>query len=904
MVSNFVDFFLFCFISTKNKIPFPLFPGLSFFVFDHSVVIDQFQNRHYLEVRLKRKSLMIKKLLKSLSSPETVISRKHKKDLAAINALSSRYAEMDDDGLREARAALQSKVDDGEDLEGNVKHEAFAIAREACWRVLGKRPYDVQVLGGLILHDGKVAEMRTGEGKTITAAMPTFLNALAGKGVHVVTVNDYLAARDAAQIGRVHEFLGLSVGVVLEGMDDFARRKAYACDVTYATNNELGFDYLRDNLRFDISQMVQRGHNFAIVDEVDSILIDEARTPLIISAPTEDSSEMCMKIDRIAASLKEGLDYRVDEKLRAVMMSEIGLEKSEAMMKADGVIPLDAGLYDGEAVEAVYHLNAAVRAHGLFKRDRDYVVKDGKVVIVDENTGRMMDGRRFGDGIHQALEAKEHVEVMRESQSLSSITYQNFFRLYTKLSGMTGTAATEQQEFAEVYGLNVTAVPTHRPVIRIDEPDEIHLTTKAKFDAITTEVIEARRRMQPVLIGTASVEKSDLMARRLEQAGFREGTVDDLKAGIPIYRVLNARNHGLEAEIISQAGMPGAVTIATNMAGRGTDIELGGSVEKRIETEIPSDVDEAERATRTDRIKFEVDHGRQHVLTVGGLLVIGTERHESRRVDNQLRGRSGRQGDPGRSKFFVSLEDDVTRIFGSDRIGATARRLGVRDGDAISHPLVSKLLEGAQKKVEERNYAVRKEVVKFDDVNDAQRKAIHQYRLEIMGSKSVREIVSAMREQAVERAIERSVPANSYPDSWNVEALSQDIVRLCNISLPIAEWAKEDGVDEDDIYARIVADMDNYERLREEQFDEGVYDHALKHVLLENFDRHWREHLQALEEMKSMIGFRGYAQVEPIAEYRTEAFQMFERMLDKLADDVTAMTSKIVSTKPTIEAAA
>lgn len=847
---------------------------------------------------------MIKKLLKSLSSPETVISRKHKKDLAAINALSSRYAQMDDDGLREARAALQSMVDDGEDLEGNVKHEAFALAREACWRVLGKRPYDVQVLGGLILHDGKVAEMRTGEGKTITAAMPTFLNALAGKGVHVVTVNDYLAARDAAQIGRVHEFLGLSVGVILEGMDDFARRKAYACDVTYATNNELGFDYLRDNLRFDISQMVQRGHNFAIVDEVDSILIDEARTPLIISAPTEDSSEMCMKIDRIAASLKEGLDYRVDEKLRAVMMSEIGLEKSEAMMKADGVIPLDAGLYDGEAVEAVYHLNAAVRAHGLFKRDRDYVVKDGKVVIVDENTGRMMDGRRFGDGIHQALEAKEHVEVMRESQSLSSITYQNFFRLYTKLSGMTGTAATEQQEFAEVYGLNVTAVPTHRPVIRIDEPDEIHLTTKAKFDAITTEVIEARRRMQPVLIGTASVEKSDLMARRLEQAGFREGTVDDLKAGIPIYRVLNARNHGLEAEIISQAGMPGAVTIATNMAGRGTDIELGGSVEKRIETEIPSDVDEAERATRTDRIKFEVDHGRQHVLTVGGLLVIGTERHESRRVDNQLRGRSGRQGDPGRSKFFVSLEDDVTRIFGSDRIGATARRLGVRDGDAISHPLVSKLLEGAQKKVEERNYAVRKEVVKFDDVNDAQRKAIHQYRLEIMGSKSVREIVSAMREQAVERAIERSVPSNSYPDSWNVEALSQDIVRLCNISLPIAEWAKEDGVGEDDIYARIVADMDNYERLREEQFDEGVYDHALKHVLLENFDRHWREHLQALEEMKSMIGFRGYAQVEPIAEYRTEAFQMFGRMLDKLADDVTAMTSKIVSTKPTIEAAA
>jgi preprotein translocase subunit SecA len=841
---------------------------------------------------------MLMNFIRLISGAESGIDREVKKDLDSINALSDYFAKLSDDELREKTSELQRRVDDGEKTQGKLKHEAFALVREASQRVLGKRPYDVQVIGGLMLDEGRIAEMRTGEGKTLTAAMPTFLNAISGKGVHVITVNDYLAARDAEQIGRVHRFLGLSVGVILSGMDDEARREAYRCDITYGTNNEFGFDFLRDNLRFDISQMVQRGHNFVIVDEVDSVLIDEARTPLIISAPIEDSSDIYIKVDAIVGSLRSPTDFAIDEKMKAASLTEAGADKVEAILRAEELLPVRIPLYDQQATHLVHHVNCALKARALFVKDRDYVVKDGEVVIVDESTGRMMNGRRFNDGIHQALEAKEGVRVQNETATLSSITYQNYFRMYAKLAGMTGTAATEKDEFAEVYGLPVTAVPTHRPLARIDESDEVHLTTDAKFKAIVEVVRDARIRLQPVLIGTASIEKSDLMAQYLRESGFVEGDFTDISKGRPVFQVLSARNHLQEAEIIARAGIPGAITIATNMAGRGTDIELGGSLERRLEAEANGIEDEAARAVAVSRIEAEIAEARTKVTEAGGLLVIGTERHESRRVDNQLRGRSGRQGDPGRSRFFVSLEDDIVRIFGSEKLAQTARTLGITEGDAISHPLISKLLEGAQKKVEQRNYDIRKDVVKFDNVNNAQREAMHEYRKEIMGASDVAEIVDAMRESAVRTAIAKFIPENSYSESWDMKGLRQHLLDLTTLTLPTEEWAREDGVTEDEIFGRVWNEMGKHEDERKKDFDEGIFEHARKFTLLQSFDTLWREHLTSLETLKSVINFRSYAQREPIVEYRTDAYHMFEDMLEHIAHEVTRLTSQIVSRKP------
>ncbi|MBY3155243.1 preprotein translocase subunit SecA [Rhizobium laguerreae] len=841
---------------------------------------------------------MLNALARFISGAEIGIGRRGNKDLAAINSLSDDCGRMSDDEFREKTSEFQRRIDAGEQPEGKLRHEAFAVVREAAYRVLGKRPYDVQVIGGLILNDGRIAEMRTGEGKTLTAAMPTYLNALSGKGVHVITVNDYLAARDAEQIGKVHRFLGLSVGVILSGMEDQARREAYRCDITYGTNNEFGFDYLRDNLRFDASQMVQRGHNFVIVDEVDSVLIDEARTPLIISAPVEDSSDIYIKVDAIIASLRAPQDFAVDEKMRACALTETGADLVEAVLRDQGLLAAGVPLYDHQAAHIVHHVNCALKARALFARDKDYVVKDGQVVIVDESTGRMMDGRRFSDGIHQALEAKEGVRVQNETATLSSITYQNYFRMYKKLSGMTGTAATEREEFAEVYGLAVTEVPTHRPVARIDESDEVHLTADAKFKAIVETVREARMRLQPVLIGTASIEKSELMAEYLRRGGFVEGDFADIPKGRPVFQVLNARNHQREAEIIAKAGIPGAVTIATNMAGRGTDIELGGSLQSRLESELGGIEDSTALHEAKSRIEHELSEARQKVKEAGGLLVLGTERHESRRVDNQLRGRAGRQGDPGRSRFFVSFEDDIVRIFASDKLGRTARTLGLAEGDAISHPLISKLLEGAQKKVEQRNYDIRRDLVKFDNVNNVQREAIHEYRKDIMGTSDVAEIVDTMRERAVRAAIEGHIPENGYPETWDMKGLADRLRELTSLDFPTEEWAGEDGVSEEEVFERVWKEIAADEDERRNSFDVGVFEYARKHTLLQSFDTLWREHLAGLETLKGVINFRSYAQREPIVEYRTDAYHMFEDMLERIAEEVTKLSSRIISTKP------
>ena len=839
---------------------------------------------------------MFSKLVRLITGSENIDGR-IAKDLAAINALSERFKAMSDDELREKTSDLQRRVDGGAKPEGAVRHEAFALVREAAARVLGKRPYDVQVIGGLILDSGRIAEMRTGEGKTLTASMPTFLNALSGKGVHVITVNDYLAVRDAEQIGKVHEFLGLSVGVVVSGMDDGARREAYRKDITYGTNNEFGFDFLRDNLRFDISQLVQRGHNFVIVDEVDSVLIDEARTPLIISAPIEDSSDIYMKVDAIVAGLKKDEDYALDEKMRACALTEPGADKVEAILKAQELLKADEALYGQGAGTLVHHVNCALKARAIFHKDKDYVVRDGEVVIVDESTGRMMDGRRFSDGIHQALEAKEGVRVQAETATLTSITYQNYFRLYTRLAGMTGTAATEREEFNEVYGLPVTAIPTHRPVSRKDEPDEVHLSVDAKFKAIVELVKVARKEHQPILIGTASIEKSALMAQYLRKAGFAEGDFADIRKGRGVFQVLNAHNHRSEADIIAQAGVPGAITIATNMAGRGTDIELGGSLEPKLaRAELGVEDESLLPAIRAEVLAMH-EREKAFVIEKGGLLVIGTERHESRRVDNQLRGRSGRQGDPGRSKFFVSLEDDIVRVFGSEKLGATAKTLGLGEGDAISHPIISKLLEGAQKKVELRNYEIRKDVVKFDNVNNLQREAIHEYRKEIMATNDVAELVETMRETAVREAIEAHIPVNSYAENWDMKGLNEVLKDLTALDLPTVEWAAEDGVTEDEVFDRVWKAMGESEEARRAYFDEGIFEHARKHVLLQSFDTHWREHLSALESLKNVINFRSYAQREPIVEYRTDALVLFERMLSSIAETVCRHSSRIVSTK-------
>ncbi|TYO88246.1 preprotein translocase subunit SecA [Oceanicella actignis] len=847
------------------------------------------------------------------------------KTVQRINALEPEIEALSDEALRGKTDEFKARLAKGETLDGLLP-EAFAVVREAARRALGLRPFDVQLIGGIVLHQGKIAEMKTGEGKTLVATLPAYLNALTGKGVHVVTVNDYLARRDAEWMGKVYGFLGLTTGVIVPGLDDAQRKAAYACDVTYATNNELGFDYLRDNMKYRIEDMVQRGHAYAIVDEVDSILIDEARTPLIISGPAEDSAALYQAVDKIIPELSEE-HYELDEKSRQVSMTDEGNEFVEQRLRAAGLLPEDASLYDPESITLLHHVNQALRAHKLFKRDVHYIVKDGQVIIIDEFTGRMMPGRRYGDGQHQALEAKEGVPVQPENVTLASVTFQNYFRLYDKLAGMTGTAMTEADEFAEIYGLEVIEIPTNKPVARIDDDDLVFRTGKEKYRAIVEAIADGVRRGQPMLVGTTSIEKSEQLSQMLSDPAFLAETARFLRAqaekltkkkdaerrehleqtaeflearakqgkGIP-HQVLNARHHEREAHIVAQAGAPGAVTIATNMAGRGTDIKLGGNEEFRIADEIAMRglTDPDEIAALEAQIKAEIAEARAKALEAGGLWVLSTERHESRRIDNQLRGRSGRQGDPGRSTFYLSLEDDLMRIFGSERMDKMLRTLGMEEGEAIIHPWVNKAIEKAQAKVEARNFDIRKNLLKFDDVMNDQRKVIFAQRREIMEADDLSDVVRDMRRELIDELVAEHIPPRAYADQWRVEELYGELVRYFGRpDIPVIEWAKEEGVDDQVIRERLYKLTDEFMARKAAEFGPEVMRQIEKSLLLQTIDHRWREHLVMLEHLRSVIGFRGYAQRDPLNEYKSEAFALFESLLARLRRDVTGQLSYV-----------
>jgi preprotein translocase subunit SecA len=795
----------------------------------------------------------------------------------AINELESGLEAMSDEELRARTAAFRERLADGAELD-DLLIEAFATVREAAKRTLGQRHFDVQLMGGVVLHRGMIAEMKTGEGKTLVATLPVYLNALAGKGVHVVTVNDYLAKRDAEWMGQIYRFLGLEVGCIVHELDDQQRQQAYLADVTYGTNNELGFDYLRDNMKFRLEDMVHRPFQFAIVDEVDSILIDEARTPLIISGPTEDNSELYIRVDKLIPALGEP-DFEKDEKQRTVTLTEPGVEKIEAMLRQTGLMTTGS-LYDIQNVSLVHHVNQALRAHKLFARDTDYILKDDKIIIIDEFTGRMMEGRRYSEGLHQALEAKEAATVQNENQTLASITFQNYFRLYPKLAGMTGTAMTEAQEFSDIYKLDVIEIPTNEPCVRDDTDDEVYRTTREKYDAIVEHVLECQGRKQPVLCGTVSIEKSEALAALFKQKK------------IP-HNVLNARYHEQEAYIIAQAGRPGAVTIATNMAGRGTDIQLGGNLEMRLKTELATIEDEAERERRAAAIREEIRSAHEEVVEAGGLVVIGSERHESRRIDNQLRGRSGRQGDPGASKFFVSLQDDLMRIFGSERMDSMLQRLGLKDGEAIIHPWVNKALEKAQQKVEARNYDIRKQLLKFDDVMNDQRKVVYEQRKEIMQAREVAATIADMRQETIEEVVGRCIPDNSIVDQWDLTALHAECLRLLALDLPLAEWAKEEGVNGEVVGERIIAAADRKMAEKTANYGPELMRMAEKSLLLQLLDQIWKDHLLSLDHLRQGINLRAYAQRDPLNEYKREAFEMFEAMLASLRQNVTSVLSHV-----------
>ncbi len=868
-----------------------------------------------------------------------------------INALEAGMKALSDDALRARTAEMKQRCADGATI-ADLLPEAFATVREGARRSLGQRHFDVQLMGGMVLNDGDIAEMKTGEGKTLVATLAVYLNALTGKGVHVVTVNDYLASRDAEWMGTVYKFLGLTVGCIVHGLDDDERRAAYACDVTYGTNNEYGFDYLRDNMKMRTSDMVQRGHAFAIVDEVDSILVDEARTPLIISGPVEDRAELYMTIDALMPQLAPE-HFELDEKQRQVALTEAGNEHMEELLRAADMLKGES-LYDIENVSAVHHINQALKAHKMFQRDKDYIVKDDQVVIIDEFTGRMMQGRRYSEGLHQALEAKERVEIQPENQTLASITFQNYFRLYDKLAGMTGTASTEANEFMDIYGLDVIEVPTNIDISRIDEHDEVYRTFKEKARAIVAEIADCNRRGQPVLVGTTSIEKSELLSGLMKDrefmrdivsyirnfAGIPEGAkaseleaikpasgglksmvgmgasepganvdqelrvqlagviehLEQLMAGAPKggdlipHAVLNARFHEQEAMIIAQAGVPGAVTIATNMAGRGTDIQLGGNVDFRIrgwQTEreaAQAHPSEAEIATERERIVADIAVKKQAALDAGGLYVIGTERHESRRIDNQLRGRSGRQGDPGRSKFYLSLDDDLMRIFGSERMDKMLQTLGLQDGEAITHPWINKALEKAQQKVENRNFDSRKYVLKYDDVMNDQRKAIFDRRLELMGSEDVSDEVEAYRSQIVQELVAAHIPEHAYAEQWKTAELKEELVRVFDVDLPVADWAKEEGIADEVITERVLAAVEEKATAKAAEIGPENMRQVEKMVLLQTLDHLWREHLVTLEHLRQVIGFRAYGQRDPVNEYKSESFHLFENMLSRLRE--------------------
>ena len=793
-----------------------------------------------------------------------------RKTVDKINAFEPTISAMTDAELSNQTVLFRERLANGATLD-DLLPEAFATVREAAKRTLGQRHYDVQMVGGMVLHRGEIAEMRTGEGKTLVATLACYLNALEGKGVHVVTVNDYLAQRDADWMGQVYRFLGMSVGKILTNISDQQRREAYAADITYGTNNEFGFDYLRDNMKYERAQMVQRPFNFAIVDEVDSILIDEARTPLIISGPTDDKSELYASVDLIVKQLVEA-DYEKDEKQRNIVLTEDGTEKVERMLEAAGLL-FGSNLYDYENTQVVHHLQNSLRANVLFKRDTDYIVKDNKVIIIDEFTGRMMEGRRWSDGLHQAVEAKEGVTIEPENQTLASITFQNYFRMYPKLSGMTGTAATEATEFFDIYKMNCVTIPTNVPVQRIDDEDEFYKNTTDKFAAIAKLVRERAAAGQPVLVGTVSIEKSELLSEYLKKEG-----VD--------HSVLNARFHEQEAMIVAQAGRLGAVTIATNMAGRGTDIQLGGNVEFRIEGELADLEDGPKRDEEIARIKAEVAAEKQQVLNAGGLFVLGTERHESRRIDNQLRGRSGRQGDPGRSKFYLCLEDDLLRIFGPDTLFAKMMNNNLEDGEAIGSKWLSKAIETAQKKVEARNYDWRKQVVEYDDVMNDQRKVIYEQRSDIMDADVVDDVVADMRAEAINTLVADACPPNSYPEQWDREGLTQRARDVLALDLPIDDWASEEGIEPELLEQRIADEAEKAVTTKQAD-DPASWREAEKSILLQSLDHHWKEHLATLDALRSVIHLRAYAQKTPINEYKREAFALFERMLGAIREDVT-----------------
>ncbi len=794
-----------------------------------------------------------------------------------VNALEPTVEALSDDGLRARTQMLRDRLAQGETLD-DLLPDAFATVREAARRTLGQRHFDVQLMGGAVLHQGKIAEMKTGEGKTLVATLAVYLNAIEGKGVHVVTVNDYLARRDAGWMGRIYQFLGLSVGCIVHGLDDDERREQYKADITYGTNNEFGFDYLRDNMKFRLEDMVQRPFNFAIVDEVDSILIDEARTPLIISGPAQDSSDLYMKVDRLVPRLTAE-DVEIDEKHRTVVMTEGGQERMEQLLGEADMLAGE-GLYDIRNVNLVNHVNQALRAHKLFQRDRDYIVKDDKVVIIDEFTGRMMEGRRYSEGLHQALEAKERVTIQRENQTLASITFQNYFRLYPKLAGMTGTAMTEAPEFGEIYGLDVVEMPTNMPMIRNDEDDEVYRTAAEKYKSIIALVRDCHQRGQPVLVGTVSIEKSEYLSSLLK------------KERVP-HAVLNARFHEQEAQIIAQAGRVGAVTIATNMAGRGTDIQLGGNVDMRIAAEAAAIEDAAERQARTEAIRAEVAAARTKVLEAGGLCVIGTERHESRRIDNQLRGRSGRQGDPGRSRFYLSLEDDLMRIFASDRLDGMLQRLGLQEDEAITHPWINKALEKAQQKVEARTFDIRKNLLKFDNVMNDQRRVVYEQRRDIMATPEVSAMIADMRHEVIAAMVQQAIPKNSYAEQWDAAGLRNEVREVLALDLPIADWAKEEGIAEPEIEERIIQASDRQMAEKAQAFGPELMQMAEKSLLLQVLDQHWKDHLLTLDHLRQGISLRAYAQRDPLREYQSEAFGLFEQMLGELRSGVTRLLSHV-----------
>jgi preprotein translocase subunit SecA len=837
--------------------------------------------------------------------------------VSEINALEKELESLSDDALKARTAEFKKQVAEGVSLD-DILVPAFATVREASKRTLGQRHFDVQLMGGMILHEGKISEMKTGEGKTLVATLPVYLNAIAGRGVHVVTVNDYLAKRDAEWMGQIYDFLGLSVGVIVHGLDDEQRKKAYDCDITYGTNNELGFDYLRDNMKYRLEDMVQRGHIYAIVDEVDSILIDEARTPLIISGPLDDRSEFYNTIDSYIPQLDK-TDYEVDEKQRTVTLTEAGMERLEQRLRDAGQLKGDS-LYDIENVSVVHHVNQALRAHKLFQRDKDYIVRNGEVVIIDEFTGRMMPGRRYSEGLHQALEAKEHQPIQPENQTLASITFQNYFRMYEKLAGMTGTAMTEAEEFMDIYGLEVLEVPTNMPLIRLDDDDEVYRTAAEKYRAILSLIEDCKTRGQPVLVGTTSIEKSEQLAEMLRQKGWEQHDFSDPNAFAALYSgdegaskkkvfaILNARYHEQEAYIVAQAGVPGAITIATNMAGRGTDIQLGGNPDMRIRQEISDIADprERERSPRADEIRKQVARLKEKALAAGGLYVLGTERHESRRIDNQLRGRSGRQGDPGHSKFFLSLEDDLMRIFGSDKLDGMLQKLGLKENEAIVHPWINKALEKAQQKVEARNFDIRKNLLKFDNVMNDQRKAIFEERLELMRDEAVDETVNGMRHSVIEDMVTKHLPANAYAEQWDVAGLDEGLRGVLTLDLPVKDWAKEEGITDEEVRERIGRRADEWMASKVAKWGADVMRYVEKSILLQTLDHLWREHLVMLEHLRQVIGLRGYGQRDPLNEYKAEAFALFEAMTARLREAVTAqlMRVEVVQAPPAEEAAA